>query len=85
MPEYREANLEVFLRPLHHDATAHTRPLLGALLAGVALVLLVTCLNLSTLLRARAARRAPEMAVRVALGAGRSRIARRLAFGRMKR
>jgi putative ABC transport system permease protein len=79
LPEYREADLDVFLRPLQRDATAHARPLLGALVAGVLLVLLVTCLNLSTLLRARAARRAPELAVQVALGAGRARIARRLA------
>lgn len=44
------------------------------LLGAVALVLVVVCLNVTGLSAARTLRRAPETSVRVALGAGRSRI-----------
>jgi predicted permease len=71
-----DRGISVQLRPLLQDLGAESRGPVLAMLGTVLAVLLIACVNIASLLLARAAERQREGAIRAALGAGQASLVR---------
>jgi putative ABC transport system permease protein len=77
-PAYASLEQGLIVDSLQDDVTRGVKPALLAVLGAVILVLVIACVNVTNLLLARGAQRRGEFAVRVALGAARTRLVRQL-------
>lgn len=76
--QMEEARLGPNIRLLKDDFIGDTAKSLWVVMATIGIVLLIACANVANLLLVRTEGRSRELAVRVALGAGRARLAREM-------
>jgi predicted permease len=81
-PQYKQllinAKFHTTVEPLQDDLVRVVKPTLYLLWGGALFVLLIGCVNVANLVLVRSRARLKELATRVALGAGRPRMARQL-------
>jgi len=81
-PQYKQllinSRFHTTVEPLHDDLVRGVKPTLYLLWGGALFVLLIGCVNVANLVLVRSRARLKELATRLALGAGRLRVARQL-------
>ena len=74
----RNKNWTAVVDPVHEHVVGNVRRALLIVMAAVAFLLLIACVNIANLLLSRATARSKEMAIRAAVGASRGQLIRQL-------